>query len=393
MYQQIKSEAQKEFKEKTASQEKEFQAEQEKFKEEKKQLADEKVSLQQEVDAKVKEQLKTEAMEIEKKLKETLGDETSEQIKSLQDELDAKSEKLKEHNKLKSDLEKTKREKNELRDEIEAESEKKLNEKLREEKEKFQRQTDEKNQLKMSEKDKMIEDLSKQLADSQRKIAQGLTQRQGEVQELAIEDYLKEQFPFDTIEEIKKGARGADCIQSINTQSHQNCGTIYYESKRTKDFQPGWVEKFKNDIREKGSDLGVLVTEALPKDMERLGLRDGVWICTFEEFKGLCFALRDSVIKIHFAMLSQENKSGKMELLYDFLTSNEFKLQMEGIVEGFAQMEVDLMSEKRAMEGAWKKREKQIQKVIVNTTRMYGSIKGIAGNAISSIKQLELPEP
>jgi hypothetical protein len=217
-------------------------------------------------------------------------------------------------------------------------------------------------------------------------------QRQGEAQELVIEEWLAGQFPLDTIEEIKKGALGADCLQTVNTRTRQNCGSIYYESKRTKAFQPAWIEKFKADIREKNANIGVLVTEVMPSDMDRMGLRDGVWICTFEEFKGLCSVLRESIIEISRAITTQENKGEKMGMLYDFLTGNEFRMQVEAIVEGFTQMQSDLESEKRSMQGIWKKREKQIQKVLLNTNHMYHSIRGIAGSAVQSVPLLELSQ-
>lgn len=223
-----------------------------------------------------------------------------------------------------------------------------------------------------------------------RKQEQGSMQTQGEVQELAVEEWLAEKFPLDSIQEIKKGERGADCLQTVHTRTRQNCGSIYYESKRTKAFQAGWIEKFKSDIREKNANIGVLVTDAMPADMDRLGLKDGVWICTFGEFKGLCTVLRESIIQISTAIVTQENKGDKMGMLYDFLTSNEFKLKIEAIVEGFTQMKSDLESEQRAMRSIWKKREKQIDKVLLNTTDMYGSIKGIAGDAIQPISLLEL---
>jgi len=190
--------------------------------------------------------------------------------------------------------------------------------------------------------------------------------------------------------EVKKGQRGADCLQTINTRTSQNCGSIYYESKRTKDFQHNWIEKFRNDMRDENANLGVLVTDTMPKKMVRMGLIEGIWVCTYQEFKGLCFVLRENVVAISNAVSSQENKGEKMVMLYDFLTSNEFKLQVEAIVEGFTQMEKDLVTEKRSIQGHWKKREKQIQKVLLNTNFMYNSIKGIAGSAIQPIAQLEL---
>jgi hypothetical protein len=235
--------------------------------------------------------------------------------------------------------------------------------------------------------------LNDQLKEALKKAEQGSMQLQGEAQELAIEEWLATEFPLDSIDEIKKGVKGADCLQIVNTHSRQNCGSIYYESKRTKAFGGAWIEKFKDDIREKDANIGVLVTETMPTGMEQMGLVDGVWVCTFTEFKGLSHVLRESLISISRAVATQENRGDKMEMLYDFLTSNEFRHQIGGIVEGFTQMQSDLDSEKRSMQSIWKKREKQIQKVLQNTTNMYGSVKGIAGTAIQSVPQLELPAP
>ena len=257
---------------------------------------------------------------------------------------------------------------------------------------KIAKQLDERYELKLQEKEKQLKDQRKLVEEMKRKADQGFIQRQGEVQEIAIENWLKTNFPFDEIEEIKKGVRGGDCIQHIHTRSNANCGTIYYESKRTKDFQKGWIQKFKDDIQAKGADIGVLVTQTMPKDMERMGERNGIWICTFEEFKGLSFVLRDTVIKIKDASVRDEQRGEKMHMLYDYLTSNEFKMQIEAVMDGFLQMENDLIKEKRAMASLWKQREKQIQKVIINTNNFYSSIKGIAGSAIPTLDVFELGE-
>ena len=326
------------------------------------------------------------------KIKNTLEKENEDRYKSLHNELVDKSEKLREFNKAKSEIEKLKREKLGLREEIELENQKKITDLLTKEREKIAKNEAEKNELKIYEREKIIKQLKQQLTEAQRKAEQGSMQLQGEVQELKIEDWLKSKFPLDEIMEIKKGQRGADCLQTVNTREIQKCGTIYYESKRTKEFQPIWIEKFKSDMRDRTANLGVLVTDALPKNMERMGLIDGIWICNFQEFKGLCFVLRENVIAISNAISTQENKGEKMVMLYDFLTSNEFRLQIEAIVDGFTQMQNDLLSEKRSIQGHWKKREKQIQKVLLNTNFMYSSIKGIAGNAIQSIPQLEFSD-
>ncbi|MGN8397205.1 DUF2130 domain-containing protein [Helicobacter pylori] len=311
-------------------------------------------------------------------------------LELLQKELDEKSKQVQELHQKEAEIERLKRENNEAESRLKAENEKKLNEKLDLEREKIEKALHEKNELKFKQQEEQLEMLRNELKNAQRKAELSSQQFQGEVQELAIEEFLRQKFPLDSVEEIKKGQRGGDCIQVVHTREFQNCGKIYYESKRTKEFQKAWVEKLKSDMREIGADVGVIVSEALPKEMERMGLFEGVWVCSFEEFKGLSAVLREGVIQVSLAKKSQENKGDKVDLLYHYLTSSEFSMQVNAIIEGFEQLRADLESEKRAMARIWKSREKQIDKVFEGTINMYGSIKSIAGNAIGQVKALEL---
>lgn len=389
---QLEDELKKKFNTQLAEEKKKFDKEHETLNKAKEEFEQKKQKENELFQERLDTKLKDEKKMLEEKLSKKFKDEQSEQFAALQKELNEKSVQIQELNKTKAEIEKIKREKEELKGVIEAESEKKLTQILIEEKEKIRKTEEDKNELRFKELQKQLEDQKRLTEEMKRKQEQGSTQLQGEVMELAIEEWLTAQFPLDTIEEIKKGARGGDCIQIINTRTHQNCGSIYYESKRTKDFQAGWIEKFKSDIRVKEANIGVLVTDAMPSDMDRVGLKDGIWICSFDEFKGLCTVLRESIIQISNALASQENKGDKMHMLYDYLTGNTFRLQVEAIVEGFTQMRIDLESEKRAMQNIWKKREKQIEKVTINTIDMHSSIKGIAGNAIQAVKSLELME-
>ena len=383
-----------EFKQKTLLQQKQLQEEVEQKRLEYKQafesLKQQQKSFDQQLQEATKKLLEEQKQELQKQIKAQLIVEQNESMELLKKELQEKSLQVQELNKAKVEVEKLKREKEEIASTIEAKAEIALTKKLQEEKEVLQKRLQEQNELKFRQKEEQLKQLQEQLQIAQRKAEQGSMQLQGEVQELAIEEYLKEQYPFDTIQEIKKGARGADCIEIVHTRELQNCGKIYYESKRTKEFQKAWIEKFKADMREKGVDVGVLVTQVLPTGMQRMGLVDGVWVCTFEEFKGLSAVLRESVIRLALVEKTQENKSDKMSLLYNYLTSTEFSMQIEAIVEGFSMMQSDLDKEKRAMAKIWKQRDKQIQKVLENTIGMYGSIKGIAGNAVADVDALEL---
>jgi hypothetical protein len=389
----LEEEFKKKYNAKWLEEKKKYQEELDKLDKQKKEIE----ALQQNQEALVAEKLdiavKAEKEKYEKQIKAQLQEEQSGRIAMIEKELQEKSEQVKELNTAKAEIEKIKREKDQMKEAIEAESAKALNTKLQEEKERIRKVESEKNELIVAELQKQLDDQRRLTEEMKRKQEQGSMQLQGEVQELAIEEWLTSNFPLDTINEIKKGDRGADCIQIVHTRNTQNCGTIYYESKRTKNFEPKWLEKLRDDIRAKGANIGVLVTDAFPKNMDRMGLVEGIWVCSFEEFKGLCFVLRESIVQLSLVAASQENKGEKTLMLYDFLTSNEFRLQVEAIVEGFTQMQADLISEKRSIMGHWKKREKQIEKVLLNTNFMYNSIKGIAGSAIQPIKTLELPDP
>lgn len=389
---QIEETLRKEFQSKAAMQEKELALKNEQFEKAKAEFEAKKRQENELFAERLEREKKQAERDIAEKLKQKLEEENQERIALMNKELAEKSEKLRELNKMEAEIAKLNREKLEMKEAIEAQLQRQLNDQLIQEKEKIRKLEEEKNEFKVKELLKQLEDQKRLTEEMKRKQEQGSMQMQGEVQELAIEEFIMQNFPLDTLEEIKKGATGADCLQIVNTREVQNCGTIYYESKRTKAFQPAWIEKFKNDIRTKKANIGVLVTEVMPADMDRMGMKEGIWICTFEEFKGLSAVLRQSLIQISQAVQSQENKGDKMEMLYDFLTSNEFRLQIEGIVEGFSQMQADLVSEKRAMQRIWSQREKQIEKVILNTTNMYGNIRGIAGNAVQAVRALELDD-
>lgn len=392
LYEQLEKKFKVEFNTRITEEKKKFDIQLKNLSEEREKLEFEKKELDDKVKATIEARLRIEREKLEKNLRKKIEDDESERLRLLQEELVEKSERLKEFSRAKAEIEILKREKAEMKESIEAESQRKLTEMILEEREKIRKTEQEKNELAIRELQKKLDDQKKLTEEMQRKQEQGSMQLQGEIQELAIEEWLATNFPLDTISEVKKGAQGADCVQIVNTHSRPNCGAIYYESKRAKNFSGDWIEKFKADMRARGITVGILVTQVYPRGMERLGLVDGVWICSFEEFKGLSAVIRDSVIKISDITASQENKGDKMAMLYDYLISPEFKSQIEAIVEGFTQMKNDLESEKRAMNKIWSAREKQIEKVITNTTSMYGSIKGIGGKAIGEVRALELGE-
>jgi hypothetical protein len=339
-----------------------------------------------------KEQVEREKQKLHDELKKELLLEQSESMALLKKELNEKSEQVKELNNSKIEIAKLKREKEEIAFKAKAEAQLALSEELILEKEKILKALEAQNELKMKAKDEQLEQIKRELDNAQRKVEQGSMQLQGEALELAIEFWLSSQFPFDSIEEVKKGAFGADCIQTVHTREAQNCGIICYESKNTKAWSDAWIPKLKKDMLNIHADIGVLVTSVYPREMKRMGFVEGIWVCSLDEFKGSVSLLRESLIRLQQGVKKEENRTDKMSLLYSYMTGNEFLMQMTAIVDGFIKMKEELDKEKRSLMASWKRREKTIDGVLQNTTEMYGALQGIAGNsAIVHIDALELP--
>lgn len=377
---QLEDRYKKEFSQKIAEQNSKFKAQQDEIDKQKSQIEEKQKEqaelIKKEVDSKIKAEkielenlrikLEEERFEQEKLIRDSVAlkvrkekeqfeiqikakieEENSEQIESMRKELNEKSEKVKELNNAKAEIERIKREKSELEESIKADAEKQLTLKLQEQGEIIRKQEQDRIELKMKELHVQLEQQKKLTEEMRKKQEQGSMQLQGEVQELVIEEWLKDKFIYDEIKEVPKGVRGADCLHVISNKIGEECGIICYESKRTKSFSNEWIGKFKDDISIIKANVGVLVTEVYPKGMERMGMVDGIWICSYDEFKGLCFVLRENIIKLSEAISSQENKGEKSVMLYNFLISNEFRLEIEAIVEGFTQMQIDLIAEKK----------------------------------------------
>jgi len=355
---------------------------------------------QQQQEAEIQQRLNLERQKMQQQLQDSIrksvASDFENQLKLLQQAYNDKEEKLKLARQKELDFLQKEQKLSQKEEELEIELQKRINEErerlskeIRDlENQKLQQQETEW-RLKLAEKEKQLEDQKKLAEEMRKKAEQGSMQLQGEVQELLLEDLLRSGFPFDKVVPVGKGVKGADCIQVICNPFGNECGKIIYESKRTSNFSNDWIDKLKADMLLKQADIAVIVTQTLPKDMERFGEKDGVYICTFSEVRSLASVLRTSILKVFQITKNQENKGDKMTLLYDYLTSNEFSDQWRAIREGFMSMRMSIQKERDAMERLWKSREKQLEKVLLNATHIRGSIEGIAG---ADAVNLELEE-
>lgn len=248
--------------------------------------------------------------------------------------------------------------------------------------------------LKLAEKDKQLEQTNKALEDARRKSDQGSMQIQGDVQENDLKNILTQNFIYDIIVDVPTGVQGADLIQKVNTNFGKHCGTIIWESKRTKTWSDDWVKKLKDDQAKTQGDVAILVTQALPEEIKTFGLYKGVWVVQYNPVYILSStsAIRHFLVEIHQVKSSQIGRDEKMEYLYNYLTGSQFRNKIENIVTAFISMQDELQKEKRALQAIWNRREKEISRVIDSTTALYGDLQGIMGGALQTISQFELTD-
>ena len=343
----------------------------------KKRIEEEKVKTAKEIEEKLRSKIKAD-MELELKDTENESKELKEQKNKLQNqilELTSGMRKLQDVNK-----------------EREIEMQKKFNEdqdKLRLQESK---RIEEEYKLKIYEKDKKLLEVVKANDDLKRKLEQGSQQTQGEVYELAIEELLSREFPFDEIREVPKGISGADIIQVVKNRSGKTCGQIVWETKRTKNWSGLWITKLKSDQREIKAEISVLVSEVLPDGVENFGMIDEVWVCGFQFILGLAHALRTQLIEVAIVRSVQKGTDGKMQYLYDYVNSIEFRQRMQSFVEAFGNLQEDIEKEKRWFAQKWSREEKNLRKVLDNTLGMTGDLESITGRSLIEIDQKKLPE-
>lgn len=357
----------------------------EQMKAEKERLKSEAANWKKQKEEEYRKEMEKASAEAKKTAEETLNL----QLKALREEAEKKTAQLNEMQKKELDYMRKQNEMEQREKNFEIEKEKYFLEKKTEIENTAVRREQELFDMKMKEKDIQMDSLKKTIDDLKRKSEQGSMQLQGEAQELLLEQVLREKFPGDIIEEIGKGAEGADSIHQVRNRSGKECGKIIYESKRTKTWSNSWIDKLKADMRNRNADVAILVTQTFPKDMERFGEKEGIWICSFSEVLGLAHVIRQGIIRVSEAQKAEENKGEKMQLLYNYLTGNEFRGQVEAIAEGFVAMKNSITRERAQMEKIWKEREKQLEKVLLNTAGLYGSVRGIAGASIAEIPALD----
>jgi hypothetical protein len=247
----------------------------------------------------------------------------------------------------------------------------------------------EQQRLRDEEHRQQIEGLQKTIAELTRKVQQGSQQMQGEAQEVVLRDVLTAAFPHDAVDDVPKGVNGADLVQTVRTVDGRDCGSIVWESKRTKAWSDGWLPKLREDQRAAGGACAVLVSQVLPGDVRHFALKDGVWVCAPAYAVPLAAALRAGLVDVSLAKRAAEGSGQKMQLLYDYMTGTEFRNRVQGLVEAFIDMQDDHASEKRSTITRWKRREKIIERALQNIAALCGDLEGISGRQLQDL----IPEP
>ncbi|MBP8129984.1 MAG: DUF2130 domain-containing protein [Candidatus Hydrogenedentes bacterium] len=350
------------------------------------------------IDSQVAERLRQEragiAAEEAKKARQALStdlEEKNQAITELQGVLKQRDEKLAEAQKAQAELIRAKRELDDARRELELTVEKRVQESLDAARAQARKEAEESLRLRVTEKEQTIAAMQRQIEELKRKAEQGSQQLQGDVQEAELEQVLSAKFPMDTIARVPKGEFGGDVVHGVAGPLGQECGTILWESKRTKNWSDGWLPKLRDDQRAAKADIAAIVTQALPREIESFDLKDGVWVIHPRVLLPVAVALRHTLVEAATARQASEGQQTKMELVYQYLTGPRFRQRVQAIAEAFSSLQEDLDKERRAIMKQWAKREEQIERVIQATVGMYGDLQGIAGKTLQEIDGLSLP--
>jgi len=367
------------------------------IREKEKQVAEAKRTLDDQIADQVAAQLKTERARViaeeAKKAKLASAAELETKVRELtelQEVLKVRDEKLAEAQNAQAELIKKKRELDDAKRELELTVEKRVQDGLSEVREKAKREAEDGLKLKVMEKDQTIASMQQKIEELKQKAEQGSQQLQGEVQELELENLLRAKFPFDTIDPVPKGEFGGDALQRVTNQGGQPCGTILWESKRTKHWSDGWLTKLREDQRTAKAEISVLVSQVLPKGVDTFDVVDGVWVTSPRAALPVATMLRHTLLQVNTARQVSQGQQTKTEIVYQYLTGPRFRHRVEAIVEAFSSMQGDLDRERKAIMKQWAKREEQIERVMSATVGMYGDLQGIAGKSLQEIEGLEL---
>ncbi|MBU0578814.1 DUF2130 domain-containing protein [Patescibacteria group bacterium] len=359
-----------------------------------KKQADELVESKKEIDRVVAKQvldkISEERLKLYKEAKIEVEKEQNSKTVLLEEQLKSKAEKLIQATKNEVELRKEKIKLEEDRQTFELEKMRQLEEAKKTIAEEASKKATEEQQYVIAQLKKQLTDATKAKDDLARKLEQGSQQTQGEVFELKLEEILKTEFPQDEIIPVPKGIKGADVIHKIIDRSGRLCGQIIWESKKTKAWSEGWIQKLKDDQRLVKADVAVIVSITLPDDVKGFALRNGIFVCDVKLAINLASLLRYDLLKVAEANRALVGKDEKKDVVYAYVNSTEFKQRIQAIAEAFIEMKNDIDKEKRSYQAIWAKREKQVQRVIDNTFGIYGDLKGLTGGTMQEIKMLEL---
>ena len=349
------------------------------------------------IDAQVAEKLKCERAQIEaaaaKRARLALSgdiEEKAKEIAELQDVLKQREGKLAEAQKAQADLIRKQRELDDARREFELTVETRVQQGLEATRAQARKDVEEKLGLKVMEKEELIASMQRQIEELKRRAEQGSQQLQGEVQELELEALLKAKFPRDIIQPVPKGEHGGDVVHQVMGPMGGACGTILWETKRTKNWSDAWLPKLRADQRVAKAEFSVLVSQVLPKGVDTLEFVDDVWVTHPRAVLPVAVALRNSLIDLAAVRQANQGQQGKMEMVYQYLTGSAFRQRVMAMAEAFTSMQEDLDREKKVISKQWAKREQQIKQVMQSTVGMYGDLQGIAGKSLQEIEGLEM---
>jgi hypothetical protein len=354
-----------------------------KYEPEIKKLKGEKDALESEMRAKIKES--------EDKIRAKLEHENKFKIKDLEVQIKEKDGEIEKFASKELELRKAQRELEKEKRNFQLDMERKLDDERKKIEDEAKKGALTEYQLSMAQKDKQIGDLNKQIEELKSSAEQGSQQSQGDVLEVELENLLRENFPGDRVEPVPTGVSGGDIIQRVWSPNRGCCGTILWESKRTRNWSDAWITKLRDDVSNTKADVGVIVTKTLPEGVDNFSIIRGIVVMSYQSIVPITVLVRNQLVELARVRTANINQNEKMSFLQSYMTGNEFRQKIERFAEAIQSMYSDLQREKNSTVKQWAKREKQIERAVYSIAEVYGNLQGIM-DSLPEIPALELPE-
>jgi hypothetical protein len=231
---------------------------------------------------------------------------------------------------------------------------------------------------------------AQKLDELRRQMTQGAPSPWGDVLRDEVANRYTAAHPNDEVRVIPKGQAGADILITPRVYGVE-CEPINAEVKHAKDWQNEWLDKAKQDSRDYGAALTVIVSKTLPKELTAsgVGVIANVIIAGPLASLPVLRLLRDRLIGEARARAAGEDMVDAGRRIIQWAASTAFRNEVTRIVEAALAAENDIRLAQEYFRNFCRKQRKYLDRIMMGIVEVYGAIREFGGPAVQTIPMLE----